>query len=134
MLRQLLDPAKWDMEIMSAKAVTSEVLFEAQETLPSVICVAALPPGGLARTRYLCKRLRAKMQDAKLLIGRWGLNENVKADEAQLTDAGADQVATSLRQTLEFLNVWRPVLEEQTADADTLERAHATAGSKANHV
>ena len=35
------------------------------------VCLAATPPGGLAHTRYLCKRLRARFPDLKILVCRW---------------------------------------------------------------
>ena len=59
MLRQLLDPARWDMEVMSMEMLSAEVVALAGQKEPAVVCIGALPPGGLARTRYLCKRLRA---------------------------------------------------------------------------
>ena len=118
MLRHILDPAKWNIVILSAKTVAAEVLIEAQEKGPAVICVGALPPGGLARTRYLCKRLRAMLPAAKILVGRWGLHENVEEHLARLTEAGADQIATTLQKTLEYLAAWRPVLADQVADAE----------------
>jgi predicted PurR-regulated permease PerM len=118
MLREILDPTKFDMEILTSKTVSSEVVTQVEEKSPAVIIVGALPPGGLARTRYLCKRLRAKVPDAKILIGRWGLKENVKADEELLTDAGADQIATTLENTRKYLSAWRPVLSDQQSDTN----------------
>lgn len=117
MLREILDPAKFEMEILSSKTVVSEVMIKAQEKSPAVIVVGALPPGGLARTRYLCKRLRAAVPDAKIIVGRWGLTDNVKDHEEQLMDAGAEQMATTLENTRKYLSAWRPVLSDQQADA-----------------
>jgi hypothetical protein len=45
---------------------------------PAVVCIGALPPGGLARTRYLCKRLRTRLPEAKIVVGRWGLKSSVE--------------------------------------------------------
>jgi hypothetical protein len=53
-----------------------------------------LPPGGLAHTRYLCKKLRARFLKVKIVVGRWGLNDNVEANRKQLQDDGADLTAT----------------------------------------
>ena len=43
-----------------------------------MICIAAVPPGGLAQTRYLCKRLRARFPNLKIAVGRWGTGEETE--------------------------------------------------------
>ena len=47
------------------EALTSEVIDQVAEKSPRSICIVSLPPGGLAQTRYLCKRLRARFPDTK---------------------------------------------------------------------
>jgi hypothetical protein len=110
MLGQLLDPARWDLEIAGSEVLTAELLDQAADRRPAVICVAALPPGGLAHTRYLCKRLRQRLPDVKIVVGRWGLRGNVEQNVEQLREAGADQVDTTLLETRAHLNAWLPVL------------------------
>jgi predicted PurR-regulated permease PerM len=112
MLRQVLDPAKWEVEALSVEMLSSELVALAGEKAPPVVCIGALPPGGLARTRYLCKRLRAKLPQAKIVVGRWGLKGNVEQNEEQLQEAGADQVETTLLKTRDQLNAWLPVLAQ----------------------
>ena len=87
---------------------------------PAVVCNGVLRPGGRAHTRYLCKRLRARLPDAKILVGRWGLKSNVTEDEEQLREVGADQVETTLLETKAHLEAWLPVLtpEEPKATSD----------------
>jgi predicted PurR-regulated permease PerM len=110
MLQQLLDPARWDVEILSIDMLSAESVARAGEKGPAVVCIGALPPGGLAHTRYLCKRLRARLPDAKIVVGRWGLKGNVEQNHEQLLEAGADQVETNLLETRDHLNSWLPVL------------------------
>jgi predicted PurR-regulated permease PerM len=110
MLRQLLDPARWDMEILSKEMLSAELVTLAGEKDPAVVCIGALPPGGLARTRYLCKRLRARLPKAKIVVGRWGLKSNVEQNQEQLLEAGADNVETTLLETRTHLTAWLPVL------------------------
>jgi hypothetical protein len=64
-----------------------------------VILIAALPPSGLAQTRYLCKRLRVHFPELKVLVGRWGLTDSTDPARERLLSAGADQVATTLLET-----------------------------------
>jgi predicted PurR-regulated permease PerM len=116
MLRQLLDPARWDMEIITPEMLTAELLERVAEREPAVVCVGALPPGSLAHTRYLCKRLRARFPQVKIVVGRWGLKGNVEQNRDQLREVGADLVATTLLETRDQLNAWHPVLTEEQAE------------------
>jgi hypothetical protein len=116
MLRQLLDPARWDLEILSMEMLSAEVVALAGEKDPAVVCIGALPPGGLARTRYLCKRLRARLPNAKIVVGRWGLKSSVEQNQEQLQEAGADRVETTLLETRTHLSTWLPVLSQEEAE------------------
>jgi predicted PurR-regulated permease PerM len=118
MLQQLLDPARWDLEIVSSEMLTAELLDHAADRRPAVICVAALPPGGLAHTRYLCKRLRQRLADVKIVVGRWGLRAGVEQNVEQLHEAGADLVDTTLLETRHHLTAWLPVLAGLEAKAN----------------
>lgn len=119
MLRQLLDPTRWEVEVLSSEVLSAELVALATEKEPAVVCIGALPPGGLVHTRYLCKRLRARLPNAKIVVGRWGLKGNVEQNQDELREAGADQVETTLLETRNHLHAWLPVLalEEATAKA-----------------
>ncbi|MGO8750526.1 MAG: AI-2E family transporter [Thermoguttaceae bacterium] len=99
MLRQLLDPAKWAVEIAAVETLTADLVAQVAEQAPALVCIGALPPGGLAHTRYLCKKLRARFPEVKIVVGRWGLTGNVDANREQLQDVGADLTATTLLET-----------------------------------
>lgn len=112
MFRQLLDPARWEVEVASVDMLSAEAVAQAGEKQPAVVCIGALPPGGLAHTRYLCKRLRARLPSAKIVVGRWGLRGNVGQNREQLREAGADQVETTLVETRDHLTAWLPALAQ----------------------
>jgi hypothetical protein len=99
MLRQLLDPAKWVVEIAAVETMTADLVAQVAEQAPALVCIGALPPGGLAHTRYLCKKLRARFPKVKIVVGRWGLTGGVEANREQLQDAGADLTATTILET-----------------------------------
>ena len=99
MLRDLLDPAKWDVEITAVEKLTSELVAQVEQEKYSVVCIGSLPPGGLAQSRYLCKRLRAQFPRLKIIVGRWGLPGNADGNREQLEEAGADLMGTTLRET-----------------------------------
>jgi len=83
------------------------------EHAPALVCIGALPPGGLAHTRYLCKKLRARFPEIKIVVGRWGLTGGVEANREQLQDAGADLTATTMLETQSQLNSLLPILTQQ---------------------
>ncbi len=99
MLRQLLDPSKWGMEIAAVETLTADLVAQVAEQPPALVCIGALPPGGLAHTRYLCKKLRTRFPEVKIVVGRWGLTGKVETDREELLDAGADLTATTILET-----------------------------------
>jgi hypothetical protein len=117
MLKQLLDPNKWELEIVTEALLTSELVAMVAEKRPALICIGSLPPGGLAHTRYLCKRLHAPFPHIKIIVGRWGLKGNVESNRAQLEEAGADLMATTLMETRDQFEGWLPALDNAAARA-----------------
>ena len=98
MFQQLLDGTKYEVEIMSDAMLTAEVVALIGEKNPAMICIAAVPPGGLSHTRYLCKRLRGRFPNLKIAVGRWGIGSD---DSDSILLAGADKVGTTMIETRE---------------------------------
>lgn len=119
MLKHLLDPEQWEVEITAVETLTAELVERAAEQEPAMICIGALPPGGLAHTRYLCKRLRARFPKVKIAVGRFGLKENLDENREQLETAGADLMATTLLEMQTQLSAWLPVLTFEETKAAT---------------
>jgi hypothetical protein len=128
MLRQLLESAPYDVEVLSASVLASEIITAVAEKNPPLVCIAALPPGGLAQVRYLCKRLRARSPGLKIVVGRWSLAEVLDENRDSLLPAGADQVGSSLQQTRDQLINLQPFLSGDGAanvDPDRQELSHS---------
>lgn len=101
MLRQLVDPRRFLWIGARSAHMASDVLDLVDNERPAILCIGALPPGGLAQTRYLCKRLRTRFPSLKIIVGRWGLGDEAMAkNQEQLAAAGADRVASTLAETL----------------------------------
>jgi predicted PurR-regulated permease PerM len=98
MFRQLLDSTKYEVEIMPDAMLTAEVVALIGEKNPAMICIAAVLPGELAQTRYLCKRLRVRFPNLKIAVGRWGIGSE---DSNSIVLAGADKVGTTMIETRE---------------------------------
>jgi hypothetical protein len=118
MLRNLLAPARWNMTVTAPGALTSELIDEVAEKRPALVCLAATPPGGLAHARYLCKRLRARCPDIKLVVCRCGLSSRTRSNPAPLLEAGADSVCSTLLETRQWLGSMLPVLAHAQGAAD----------------
>ena len=113
MLRQLLDPAKWVVEVAAVETLTADLVGEVAEQAPALVCIGALPPGGMAHARYLCKKLRARFPEVKIIVGRWGLTDGVEANREQFQDAGANLTATTMLETRSQLNSLLPILTQE---------------------
>jgi hypothetical protein len=113
MLKGLLDPAKWEVEVSPVERLTSEVVAIAGKSRPGAIVIGSLPPGGLAHTRYLCKRISQQFPDVRVAVGRWGVGEQADENRAQLGPVGATHVATSLTEMSQHLRGWRSALRAQ---------------------
>ena len=60
-----------------------------------MVCISAVPPRAGSHAAYLCKRLKQRFPDLKIMVALWTMEENPRS-EARLREAGADQVATRL--------------------------------------
>jgi hypothetical protein len=99
MLQHLLDPTRYDVEILPTTILTSEVVSLVEQQGVGLMCLGALAPGGIAQTRYLCLRLRARFPDLKIVVGRWGGTGNGAESHDLLRAASADYVETTLHET-----------------------------------
>lgn len=118
MFRQLVESARCRFEVLSAHTLSAEMLARVQEENPTLVCIAALPPEGMAHTRYLCKRLRTQFPELQVLVGCWGLTNDVEATQQRLAEAGASFVATRLLDSRAQL---LPLVKVHAAQAESRE-------------
>ena len=122
MFGHLLDPARYELMRLPDETLASEVIDQIVEKGPSLVCISSLPPGGLAQTRYLCKRLRNRFPDLKIIVGRWGTrSEN---NWSSLLAAGADKVGTTLVETRDQV-----IQLSQISSPDATDNSLQSAGS-----
>ncbi|MEK6259967.1 MAG: AI-2E family transporter [Planctomycetota bacterium] len=128
MLQQLLDPARWEIEVTAPETLTSEIVARVAEDPPDMICIASLPPGGLAQARYLCKRLKSSAPEIPIVVGRWCQTRNSKLDRERLEQAGATFVTTTLLETRKLLVSRLPLLTRQISTTDDAELQESISG------
>lgn len=113
LLRQLLDPTRWILEVTAVETLTSELVALVLKDPPDIICIASLPPGGRAHARYICKRLRVASPRIQIIVGRWGQPRNSRIDRERLEEAGATFVTTTLLETCQLLESRWPLLTKE---------------------
>ena len=99
MVRHLLDPAWCRMEVSRTGTSVAEMLAWVDLHGPAIVCIGTVAPGGLSQARHLCKRLRSQWPKLKIVVGRWGLHDEMDADCQQLLAAGADHVERTVLDT-----------------------------------
>jgi predicted PurR-regulated permease PerM len=92
-LRRVLGLAACAVEVLPAGLLSAEVVDRAARHRPAVIVVSSVPPGGLAQTRYLIKRLKTASPESTILFARWG--DSGDPDPTAL-EIGVDQQAKTL--------------------------------------
>ncbi|MEO6364502.1 MAG: hypothetical protein ABIO38_00400, partial [Luteimonas sp.] len=101
MLQELVDPGRYAWSAASAASMASDVVALVEREAPAILCIVSVPPGGLAHTKYLCKRVRARFPQLRIIVGRYSLlPEGIAKNREQLSAAGADHVSTTLAETL----------------------------------
>jgi predicted PurR-regulated permease PerM len=54
MLRHMLDPSRYEVEVLGATVLTAEVVSLVEQRQVQLICLGGIAPGGMAHTRYFC--------------------------------------------------------------------------------
>jgi predicted PurR-regulated permease PerM len=96
MVRHVLDPARYRIEVSGTGMLTAEVVAWVDRHRPALLCIGSVAPGGLSQARHLCKRLRSQDPQLKIVVGRWGLHDERDTDRQHLLAAGADHVETTV--------------------------------------
>jgi predicted PurR-regulated permease PerM len=103
LFRHLVDPNLCHFEVLRSELLGAELVERMRADQPAVVCIAALPPGGLAPARYLAKRLRAQVPDAKIILGRWGQQEMPDKIRQELRKVGIEEVGITLTENRQQL-------------------------------
>jgi predicted PurR-regulated permease PerM len=100
---KLLEGTPFVLEIASVHALSSDAVAMLGEGRHAAVCIADLPPSSPSKARYLVKRLRAAVPDAKIIVGRWAPPSLADEQPKPILAAGAAYVSTTLLETREQL-------------------------------
>lgn len=98
----MLLPPEIEMEVIAEPRLIGELAHEIENKKPSVVCISAMPLRARLDAATLCRRLRSKFPDLKILVCRWGLPDQ-ELDPKPLREAGATWVVSSIKEAREVL-------------------------------
>ncbi|MGA2722322.1 MAG: AI-2E family transporter [Bryobacteraceae bacterium] len=68
-----------------------------------IICISALPPYAFAPARALCKQIRARFPELKVVVCIWGFSGDTNKAKARFERALPDRLCTSLAEAVEHV-------------------------------
>jgi predicted PurR-regulated permease PerM len=101
MLAQLLQKHGISARVVPSQAVSSANIFRFDPAGVKLICLSYLEPGGFTHARYLVRRLRRKLPQARVLLGLWTQTQAETERRKALKETEADLVVTSLAHAVE---------------------------------
>jgi predicted PurR-regulated permease PerM len=119
LLGVLLREEHCELRILSPEKLTGERVAQIEELHPAAVCLASLSPGDLTATRYVAKRLRSRLPDIMLVIGRIGAESTSERGQQLLKATGVQHIAVTLQELrADLLPVVR-AYESVTADSES---------------
>ena len=101
LLAELLAESGIATTVFSSKLLAAESVEQAVALAPAIVCVSSLPPVSTIAARVLCKRLRARLPLARIVVGLWQpLGDEFTARRERLGKVGADETYPDLRRAV----------------------------------
>jgi predicted PurR-regulated permease PerM len=121
-LGRLLDPQRFEFEVLSSEKLFSEMIATIREKEADVVCFASLAPDPIAPARHLCKRVRETCPGLRIGVCRLGQVEPLPTPDPFVA-AGADFSSTTLLDARNHLLALFPVLTQvdPAPDSQTVE-------------
>jgi predicted PurR-regulated permease PerM len=114
MLEQLLTKRGINAKVLSCAGLLGECIQKVEQEKPGVVCVAAVPPFGYVHARYLCRRLRNRFPELKVVAAI--LTEgDVGEIKKRQPPVAADEIGSSLAQALAAILSLLPTANRQPA-------------------
>ncbi len=98
MLAESLAPIT-EMKLLTTKHLPNRAIEEIVDQQPAFVVLAMLPPGGLPQTSYMCKQLKMKCPNSKIIVLSCGKPKKYDELLVKLRTSGASYLTTSIEQT-----------------------------------
>ncbi len=125
MAAQLLGRLGCDAHCLPATP-RANLINELATYTPQVAIVSALPPFAVGQARSLCKRLRQRQPDLKILLGLWNFEGGVNAAQSRVGPGVADIVVTSLEQAVSVLLETSPSIDGEIQSPEVVHQEIVT--------
>lgn len=125
MLTQALERRDIGAKTLAARLTSLETMEDIGQEKVKTICVSTLPPLAILHAQYLCRRLRSRFPNLKLIAGLWTIDPREGNLQKRLATIPADGVATSLTDAVEQIEAMLSAPVSQPAAPAT---ASATVG------
>jgi hypothetical protein len=93
MLAQILETKDCTVQTLSVTSLASEMVDLVERRIADVVCVSATPPGATMHARFLCRHLRRRLPNVKLVVGLWDAQGDLSKAKQRI-GCGATVVAT----------------------------------------
>jgi hypothetical protein len=103
MIGQLLEQLGCDVRQMPF-ALSETPLDEMARDISQIAIVSAFLPFAVGKARSLCKRLRQRYPELKIILGLWNFEGDAARAQERLRPGGVDMIATSLQQAISLLS------------------------------
>lgn len=93
MLAQVLEASDCLVQAVSITSLAAEMIELVERRKADVVCVSATPPAATMHARYLCKHIRRRFPQVKVVVGLWDVQGDLSRATERI-DCGATVVAT----------------------------------------
>ena len=98
-LSRVLPAPEFAPRVIPFPLLAAEVLDKIAEQACKTVCISAVPPNAAMPAAYLCKRLKQRLPELRVLVALW-TRENSERAQERLRQAGVDHVATNIADTI----------------------------------
>jgi len=119
MLAQILEQSGLTALVFSSVGFALNECFEAMEAgADDVVCISALPPYAFAPARTMCKQIRERFPNIKVIVCVWGFSGDTVKAKARFDRTQPDRLATTLAEAVQHVaELSRPKPETPALDA-----------------
>jgi len=107
MLAQLMEQAGHQTLLLSAAAVSTEILKGLAEESDTVVFISALPPFAFSQARAICQRLRTHLPNNRIVIGLWNTTDDPDQTIERFGACRPNVVVNTLSQALFQVRQWK---------------------------
>lgn len=101
-LARMLPAPEFNARVIAFPLLAAEVVDDIAQNACKVVCISALPPHAAAQAGQLCKRLKKRFPELKVVVALW-MSEHADKLESRLHDVGVDVVVTRLPEAIDKL-------------------------------